>query len=314
MRSSILFAALLGARQRVLGAYTLKDNYSPSNFFSMFNFWTAADPTNGNVKYLDQSTAQSQGIISTTASSVYIGVDHINVTPQGRSSIRIQSKIQYTHGLFILDLAHMPGSICGIWPAFWTLGPNNWPQDGEIDILEGVNTQSRNSMALHTTQGCTITGTGESGTVLTTNCWAKAPGQASNSGCGVSSNTAGSYGDDFNTAGGGLYVMEWTSQAIKIWFFTHSTTPPDILSNSPNPAQWGVPQANFAGDCPIDSHFANHQIVFDLTFCGDWAGNVWASTPSCSSKAATCADWVINNPAAFAEAYWRINSLTVYSQ
>ncbi|KAF2491064.1 hypothetical protein BU16DRAFT_469140 [Lophium mytilinum] len=320
MRSSILFAALLGAKQHVLGGYTLRDNYSPSNFFSMFDFWTAADPTNGVVKYLDQSTAQSQGIISTDGSSVYIGVDHTNVTPQGRSSIRIESKIQYTHGLFILDLGHMPGSICGTWPAFWTLGPNNWPQDGEIALIPistpaiGVNTQSRNSMALHTTEGCTVTGQGESGSLTTSNCWVKAPGQASNAGCGVSSNTAGSYGDDFNAAGGGVYAMEWTSSAIKIWFFTHSTTPPDILSNAPNPSQWGAPQANFAGNCNIDSHFANHRIVFDLTFCGDWAGNVWASTPSCASKAPTCADWVINNPGAFAPSYWSIMSLKVYGQ
>jgi hypothetical protein len=31
----------------------------------------------------------------------------------------------------------------------WTLGPN-WPSSGEIDIIEGVNSQKANSMALHT--------------------------------------------------------------------------------------------------------------------------------------------------------------------
>lgn len=44
----------------------------------------------------------------------------------------------YNKGLIIGDFAHMPGSDCGIWPAFWLVGPN-WPSGGEIDIIEGVN-------------------------------------------------------------------------------------------------------------------------------------------------------------------------------
>lgn len=31
----------------------------------------------------------------------------------------------------------------------WTLGPD-WPNNGEIDIIEGVNSELVNSMALHT--------------------------------------------------------------------------------------------------------------------------------------------------------------------
>lgn len=55
------------------------------------------------------------------------------------------------------------------------------------------------------------------------------------------------------------------------------------------------------------------QKVFDTTFCGDWAGAVWGSG-SCASKAASCTDFVANNPGAFRDAYWRINSLKVYRQ
>jgi hypothetical protein len=31
----------------------------------------------------------------------------------GRPSIRIEGKKSYTHGLFIADIAHMPGPACG---------------------------------------------------------------------------------------------------------------------------------------------------------------------------------------------------------
>jgi beta-glucanase (GH16 family) len=42
-----------------------------------------------------------------------------------------------------------PASGLGYWPAFWLLGPGAWPQDGEIDILEDVNTLSEHSGTLH---------------------------------------------------------------------------------------------------------------------------------------------------------------------
>lgn len=68
---------------------------------------------------MDQATAQSAGLISADANnSVYIGVDHTNVASgSGRQSVRLTSINTYTHGLIILDLAHMPGSVCGSWPA-----------------------------------------------------------------------------------------------------------------------------------------------------------------------------------------------------
>ena len=51
--------------------------------------------------------------------------------------------------------------------------------------------------------------------------------------------------------------------------------------------------------------------VFDTTFCGSWAGAVWESS-SCASLAPTCNAYVQNNPSAFENAYWSVNSLRVY--
>lgn len=51
--------------------------------------------------------------------------------------------------------------------------------------------------------------------------------------------------------------------------------------------------------------------MFDITFCGSWAGDVWASG-SCASKSSSCISYVQNNPSAFTETYWSVNSLKVY--
>jgi hypothetical protein len=35
----------------------------------------------------------------------------------GRKSVRVQSKTAYNGALVIADIAHVPGSNCGSWPA-----------------------------------------------------------------------------------------------------------------------------------------------------------------------------------------------------
>ena len=225
--------------------------------------------------------------------------DSTNVASgRGRNSVRLTSTKQYTHGLVVLDLAHMPGSACGIWPAFWMTGPN-WPNNGEIDIIEGVNYQSTNAMTMHSNGGCQM---------VNKDCQGE-------SGCGVQAGGPSSYGDGFNNANGGVYAMEWTSSAINIWFFGRGSIPNGATGDNPDPSTWGNPTASFQGGsgCTIDDHFNNNNIVFDTTFCGDWAGAVWGQDSTCSAKAATCQDYVQNNPSAFQSAYWSINSLKVYS-
>ncbi|EAW08208.1 glycoside hydrolase family 16 protein [Aspergillus clavatus NRRL 1] len=296
--------------QQALAAYVLQDDYATTaSFFNQFSFWTGEDPTHGFVNYVDRATAQNAGLIAAD-NGVYLGVDYTNTAPAGRQSVRLTSTKSYTHGLVIIDLAHMPASICGAWPAFWMVGPD-WPNHGEIDIIEGVNDQTNNAMTLHTADGCSIAHSGFSGTLQTSNCFIKAPGQPANTGCGIAASAPNTYGTPFNAGGGGVYATEWTSSAISVWFFPRTGIPADIAGGYPDPSSWGLPQARFAGDCNIDSHFSGLQIVFDTTFCGDWAGAVWGSG-ACAAKAGTCNDYVANNPRDFQEAYWRVNSLKVY--
>ena len=121
MRASTLCASLLAAWAPLVSAtyYVIQDDYEPSNFFSKVWFDTESDPTHGYVRYVDYNTAQAGGLISVTSNNqVYIGVDHTNVPgAEGRASVRVVSNNVYTHGLIMLDLEHMPGGICGTWPA-----------------------------------------------------------------------------------------------------------------------------------------------------------------------------------------------------
>jgi hypothetical protein len=48
---------------------------------------------------------------------------------------------------------------------------------------------------------------------------------------------------------------------------------------------------------------------FNTALCGDLAGNTFAS----SGCPGTCADFVINTPGAFVDAWWGIRGLRVYT-
>lgn len=75
-------------------------------------------------------------------------------------------------------------------------------------------------------------------------------------------------------------------------------------------ATFGTPTAYFPSttNCSIPSHFGPNNIIFDLTLCGDWAGNTYA-TSGCPG---TCVDYVNNEPEAFVNAYWSVNAVRVY--
>jgi hypothetical protein len=194
------------------------------------------------------------------------------------------------------------------------LGPN-WPNGGEIDIIEGVHDNSVNAMALHTGAGCSVNNnSGFSGHMATTNCLS--PGNNGNMGCGISAQgSKNTYGASFNAAQGGIYATEITAQAITIWFFPRgSSQEKNAQSSAPNPASWGTPVAKFTGGCSIANSFKSLKIIFNTTFCGDWAGGVWGSNPTCKAKAPTCNAYVGQNPSAFSGAYWDVRGLKVFKQ
>ena len=85
---------------------------------------------------------------------VYLGVDNTTANAtDGRDSVRVITQNTWSSGLFIADIAHMPGDECGIWPAYW-------PNGGETEIIEGINLQTTPIITLHSGENCTVKNTG----------------------------------------------------------------------------------------------------------------------------------------------------------
>lgn len=85
--------------------------------------------------------------------------------------------------------------------------------------------------------------------------------------------------------------MERTSTYIKVWFWPRNSrsVPEQIKScgSVVDTRTWGTPFASFVNDsCDIDSHFGPENIIINLTFCGDWAGN--ADVYAASKCPSTC--------------------------
>ncbi|KAM3559847.1 hypothetical protein MY1884_003254 [Beauveria asiatica] len=300
-------------------AYSLATSYTGDALINGFNWIDTRDPSNGYVRYQSQANAASQGLFAVDQDTgvVRIGVDHTNTLDvlDGRPSIRLESKEAYNQGLFVADFLHMPPSQCGVWPAFWAYGPN-WPNNGEIDIIEGANTAHRNIISAHTNAGCSL---GDdvlrmaSGAAQSKDCNVVG---ADNVGCGYVTHASdtSSYGDTFNAVGGGIYAMLWDDEYIKVWHFDRDAAPADIAAKTPSPAGWGKPAAVYGGEsCDVESHFRDMSIVLNINFCGDYGNAVWKSD-GCSALAPTCAEWVAKNPAAFANAYWDVNYIDAYVQ
>lgn len=246
------------------------------------------------------------------------------------------------------------------WPAFWTCTTEQWPIGGEIDIIEGANDQGPLNLAsLHTDLGCSIPGAqstlrNDTGFSSQTNC-------TDQPGCSIGFSQANSFGPDFNSIGGGYFAMVRDTaiggQGISIYFWPASTSSqsiPTALLDSPLPylttstnvtslaystqnSRWLTPAAHFPNSnssCEMAKYYDAHNIIFDTTLCGSWAGNTFQYNSACPNV--TCQDYVASewaadeiplhhgcstfflchltgNASAFSDARWEIEYLRVYT-
>lgn len=211
---------------------------------------------------------------------IYMGSSPTDAGP--RDSIRLEGKRRFNRGLFIIDVRHMPAG-CGVWPAFWLTDEANWPVNGEIDIVEGVNFQSQAKTALHSTKGCamddipagTMTGGWDTATGIpdaktgipdmtmryAQNCFVYDPHQWLNQGCVAVDQRNGTLGIPLNQKGGGVYALEWDPvyRHMRTWVFTPHKEVPDNLRDAirtanlpedqrviPDPDLWPLPYGYFA--------------------------------------------------------------------
>jgi hypothetical protein len=114
--------------------------------------------------------------------------------------------------------------------------------------MEGVNRDAVNKFAQQTNAEYKVDGRDQTGTQLMTDCAFDSP--SGSSGCEVNDVRAGSFGFGFNVAGGGYYVMEWDS------------VPLSLIARKPDTSEFGIPAANFEGDCDIDKHDRSLQQLF----------------------------------------------------
>lgn len=127
-----------------------------------------------------------------------------------RTDVKLFDSIQKS--VTIMDLDHMPASVCLTWVAFWMINWGlDWPESGEIHAIDGKDliqcgnlcyfsgtyTDNYNSMYLQSKYDCIISNGDYTGHQVSSNC----RGEASNQkvpGCAILSNWIDSFGDGFN--------------------------------------------------------------------------------------------------------------------
>ncbi|KZT66764.1 glycoside hydrolase family 16 protein [Daedalea quercina L-15889] len=321
MKSAVLAAVALSSGSAFAAtSYSLVKEYTGSSFFDDWVFYDNYDnTTSGDVEYVSQTNATSGKLAYVNSNgAAIIKVDNTTYVPYNdkRDSVRITTADYFEPGsVIIFDAAHMPYG-CSIWPSFWTKG-QNWPDGGEIDIMEGINGMTANQMALHTDAGCNASSSATfSGTIGETNC-------NSSSGCQFSEAQSNSYGEGFAAAGGGVFATLWDNTQIAIWFWTRSSVPSSVSSatSSVDISDWGTPSANYTtGACDLSTSFAAQQLVLDITMCGTWAGvdTIYEETCTVQGTANASSCYLQNvfdsgNQTALATAYFEINYIKAFN-
>ncbi|KAI0726241.1 putative beta-glucanase from glycoside hydrolase family GH16, partial [Fomitopsis betulina] len=298
------------------GPYTISQSNIGSDFFTNFQWEAIDDPTNGRVEYVSQATALAENLTYATDTSFVMRADSsttLNATGPGRKSNRIKSNAQYNTHVAVFDIRHMPQG-CATWPAVWEADDAVGSASGEVDIFEGVNDIAPNSVTLHTAGNCTMpSNRTQLGTSISNDCSSTSDIGNGNNGCSVDAPYTSTYGSVFNDNGGGYYALERTAELIRVWFWAHTQDgiPTDITggASSINTDNWGTPIAFFPNTtCDIGTIFGDNNIVIDLTFCGNWAGDAFTR----SGCGANCTQYVEQNPSAFSEAYWDFAALRIY--
>ncbi|KAJ7931205.1 glycoside hydrolase family 16 protein [Mycena leptocephala] len=293
-------------------------------FLDFFNYDSNTNDNGGVAQYVN---GVKEGLAYTSGDQVILAVDTAEDVA-ARNSLRMVSKTTFNAkdmNLFIFDIAHMP-AVCGTWPAVWFTGAN-WPYDGEIDVVEGVSLYDQNIYSVHTGSGCSISDSAVSSMTKVkivqtdgTNCDAN----ANPAGCGFTDQQTSTFGPGFNSAGGGVFALQFDTTGIKMWFFQSGSVPGDISSLAPNPSSWGAPRMSVpTSNCSPTTYFNDLMMVVDTNLGGTFTEGVWGvdgaggQATSCKTKTGvdTAAEYVKSHGSEFGDAaQWKINGFYIYNQ
>lgn len=129
------------------------DNFSGasgSGIDSQWQYNTGAGSTFG--------TGEIETMTNSTANVHTDGNGHLDLTAINSGGSWTSGRVQTTSAnvgapaggeLEVTASIEQPSGGLGYWPAFWMLGPGQWPENGEIDIMEDVNSLSEVSGTVH---------------------------------------------------------------------------------------------------------------------------------------------------------------------
>ncbi|KAK0443985.1 concanavalin A-like lectin/glucanase domain-containing protein [Desarmillaria tabescens] len=299
--------------------------YAGQSFFSGWNFPGNYDNTTwGNVTFVDQTTASMNKLAYVNdAGNAILRVDNTtDITGTGliyRDSVKLTSQDLYPLGsLITIDLIHMPYG-CSVWPSFWTFGGTDleWPMYGEIDIIEGINLNANNQMALHHNDSSCVQSPnpGQSGKTVNADCTNGDPVGAT--GCAVTETKPNSFGESFSQNGGGVFALQFDVSGAFIWFWSRQNIPKSITSatstSNMDTTDWGTPSASYpSSGCDLQKLFKPQKLILDITLCGTWAGIPSIFNTQCSGQ---CVQDYIMGPGSpkYDNAWFKISYIRTYS-
>jgi len=103
-------------------------------------------------------TGEIETMTNSTSNVHLDGNGNLDITALGSGSSWTSGRVQTTSAnvgapaggeLEVTASIQQPSGGLGYWPAFWMLGPGQWPENGEIDIMEDVNALSELSGTVH---------------------------------------------------------------------------------------------------------------------------------------------------------------------